>query len=178
MCFINCPSDCVMSEWSSWTGCGIDTPKKCGIFYQKRSRYLKSENFGGGRPCPIPKNQMRVCSFIIKFLSCLINIRIFSLKQEYQKKPCYAECMYQWKPESWTTCKNMANSCGRFNKGTKSRKIKCININDGMEVDASNCDPEEAPADLEECIIACPGECVLSLWSEWSLCLPVSKSEI
>ncbi|CAD5124181.1 DgyrCDS12479 [Dimorphilus gyrociliatus] len=151
MCFINCPSDCIMSEWSAWSSCRND---KCGISHQRRYRYLDSEDFGGGRPCPIPKNQTR----------------------EYQTKPCYTECVYNWVPEPWSKCQNVGNSCGRFNKGTKTRKIKCIYSVNGTEVDASKCDPEEVPIHREQCTLACPEECVLSLWSEWTICLPPCSS--
>ena len=49
MCFIPCPRDCLLSEWSAWSRCVVD---KCGNGMQNRSRYMIEAELDGGRQCP------------------------------------------------------------------------------------------------------------------------------
>lgn len=37
-------------------------------------------------------------------------------------------------------------------------------------VDDEFCDWTTQPVDINACHVACPGDCVLSAWSEWSTC--------
>ena len=43
-----------------------------------------------------------------------------------------------------------------------------------MDVPSHYCDPEEKPQHSRDCQIHCPGQCVVSEWTEWSTCLSVS----
>ena len=45
-----------------------------------------------------------------------------------------------------------------------------------MDVPSHYCDPEEKPQNIRDCQIHCPGQCVVSEWTEWSTCLSVSTS--
>ena len=42
-----------------------------------------------------------------------------------------------------------------------------------LDVPSHYCDPEEKPSHSRDCQIYCPGECVVSEWTEWSSCLSV-----
>ena len=41
---------------------------------------------------------------------------------------------------------------------------------DSVELDESFCDPVSKPTDINYCNVPCPGQCVLTEWSEWSKC--------
>ena len=43
---------------------------------------------------------------------------------------------------------------------------------DGLEMDVPShyCDPENRPVLKRDCVLHCPGECVISEWAEWSAC--------
>ncbi len=41
---------------------------------------------------------------------------------------------------------------------------------DSVELDESACDSVSKPADINYCNVPCPGQCVLTEWSEWRKC--------
>ena len=41
---------------------------------------------------------------------------------------------------------------------------------DTVELDESYCDSVSKPADINYCNVPCPGQCVLTEWSDWSKC--------
>lgn len=57
-----CPTDCMLSEWSAWSECN----KSCGKGHMIRSRMVKLEPQFGGMPCPETvqrkKCKVRKCS--------------------------------------------------------------------------------------------------------------------
>ena len=56
MCFIPCPRDCELSEWTDWTECQLTSKSRCGLGVQTRSRYLIETGLDGGRECPALKD--------------------------------------------------------------------------------------------------------------------------
>ncbi|XP_026684530.1 thrombospondin type-1 domain-containing protein 7B [Diaphorina citri] len=48
---------------------------------------------------------------------------------------------------------------------------RCIDKRTEQAVDNKYCDWATQPSDINNCHVACPGDCVLSSWSEWSSCL-------
>ena len=58
---------------------------------------------------------------------------------------------------------------------------RCVEqTSDGLQMDVPShyCDPEDKPVLERDCILHCPGECVLSEWTEWSSCYSVRASTI
>lgn len=51
---------------------------------------------------------------------------------------------------------------------------RCTDVRTGAEVNDAYCDWTEQPADFSACHTACPGDCVLGPWSEWSPCSKVT----
>jgi len=75
--------DCVMSPWSTWSGCSV-TCGRNGV--RTRSRTIRRQPSGGGRKCPRRKLRRRRCSM----------------------PACSSDCQYtEWSP--WSPC---AQSCG------------------------------------------------------------------
>ena len=51
--------------------------------------------------------------------------------------------------------------------------LRCVEkTTDGLEMDVPShyCDPENRPVLKRDCVLHCPGECVISEWTEWSTC--------
>lgn len=53
--------------------------------------------------------------------------------------------------------------------------FRCVDTRTNTQVKEEMCDWTTQPADINACHLACPGDCVLSPWSEWSICPKVSK---
>lgn len=48
--------------------------------------------------------------------------------------------------------------------------FRCVDSRTNTESSASLCDWTVRPADTAACHVACPGDCVLGPWSDWSPC--------
>ncbi|KAK4305670.1 hypothetical protein Pmani_022453 [Petrolisthes manimaculis] len=55
-CMVECPSDCRMAPWGSWSTCNAS----CGAGLQHRTREMLEPSLWGGRPCPEAR-QSRAC---------------------------------------------------------------------------------------------------------------------
>ncbi|KAL4229485.1 Thrombospondin type 1 repeat-containing protein [Mactra antiquata] len=114
----------------------------CDLGQQMRIRDIVEEPKGNGRQCP----------------------DVFE-----QKKPCFIEGCYTWLVSPWSECINERGVCGH---GIQTRNISCV-ANGGLTVNSSNCQPDLNIFILpleQKCSIPCPGDCVLSDWSEWNSC--------
>uniref|UniRef100_A0A8D8QUS7 Thrombospondin type-1 domain-containing protein 7B n=1 Tax=Cacopsylla melanoneura TaxID=428564 RepID=A0A8D8QUS7_9HEMI len=143
-CFVECPVDCAYSEWTPWSECTA----LCGPGVQNRTRKIIRQPQNGGQECD----------------------------QTIQWKPCGETCEYfEWRATGWTECKLTEPAlqghllgCGN---GQQYRSVMCIDMRTEQAVDNKYCDWATQPSDINNCHVACPGDCVLSSWSEWSSCL-------
>ncbi|XP_075225413.1 thrombospondin type-1 domain-containing protein 7A-like [Lycorma delicatula] len=139
-CLVPCPVDCRLSEWSAWGSCNV----LCGPGLQNRTREILQKESNGGRACGAVT----------------------------QWKLCHVPCdVYQWQAAGWGECilipADRGQNCGT---GDQYRQVRCVDTRTGEEVGDEYCDWTTQPADINACHVACPGDCVLSSWSEWSLC--------
>ena len=115
----------------------------CSYGYRTRNRTIETHPLPGGRPCG-NHQEMDICYTV----------------------PCqYA----QYIPGAYTTCRvsNTTTLCGL---GVRTREPLCV-VN-GVQQDTSmECDEVAVNFELSEpCDMPCPGECVMSEWSEWGVC--------
>ncbi|XP_024081370.1 thrombospondin type-1 domain-containing protein 7A-like isoform X2 [Cimex lectularius] len=139
-CFISCPIDCILGEWTSWGDCS----SQCGPGMQNRTRKILRKESHGGRPCG----------------------------NEVETKVCNTQCdIYEWQAGGWSECRLLPSDrpkdCGA---GDQYRQVRCVDKRSLIEVEEEMCDWATQPLNMKPCHIACPGDCVLSPWSEWSLC--------
>ncbi|XP_023658491.2 thrombospondin, type I, domain containing 7Ab [Paramormyrops kingsleyae] len=150
-CIIACPSDCKLSEWSSWSRCS----KSCGSGVKVRSKWLREKPYNGGRPCP--------------------KLDHINQAQVYEVIPCVSDCsQYMWVAEPWSTWKISSVEQKNCGEGARTRKVRCMqNTSDGPSevVEEYLCDPEEMPAGTEHGHLPCPEDCVLSDWGPWGRCI-------
>ena len=50
---------------------------------------------------------------------------------------------------------------------------RCTNVAENSVVEDALCDSTNKPPNTRSCVVSCPGECVLTEWSEWSPCSKV-----
>ncbi|XP_078408605.1 thrombospondin type-1 domain-containing protein 7B [Cetorhinus maximus] len=147
-CFVECPVNCQLSEWSPWSECS----HTCGLEGQvKRTRYVRQKAHGEGRPCSSQLSQYRPC-----FL-----------------KPCYS-----WVFGEWSACKVEGAQCGDgFKVRNLSCVVHDGKLPDTTKVvENEMCGSRPGgitSSDLElkvPCSVPCPGDCHLTEWSSWSSC--------
>ncbi|KAG8197859.1 hypothetical protein JTE90_024259 [Oedothorax gibbosus] len=155
-CYVDCPVDCVMSEWSTWN----DTEcVACGHGMTKhRTRSVLQPPSDGGRPCPT---------------------------ETEQSMPCPFRACYHWNHSDWSSCDLENGDCGygvrrrvvkcvRYD-GLEVDRSLCLPLNvtfsKGDWLDPAWMSMAQEDSQEEEaCHIPCPGACVLSEWSKWSHC--------
>ncbi|XP_054260593.1 thrombospondin type-1 domain-containing protein 7A-like [Macrosteles quadrilineatus] len=139
-CLVPCPLDCQLTEWSAWGDCNV----RCGPGLQNRTRQVAQPGNAGGRQCG-PQTQWKLCQV-----------------------PCE---VFQWQVGGWSECilipADRKQGCGT---GDQYRQVRCIDTRTDTPVDDEYCDWTTQPVDINACHVACPGDCVLSAWSEWSSC--------
>ncbi|KAK7474871.1 hypothetical protein BaRGS_00033873, partial [Batillaria attramentaria] len=146
-CTIPCPVDCQMSAWSTWSSCSVT----CGSGIQQRFRSIERQPENGGRRCP----------------------NLYGYSKESQTRVCKAGCQYhKWQADDWGPClPHGGSACG---PGTQTRTVGCFAVADGSKrlsaADASYCNGNERPVNVRDCDLPCPGECVMSDWTEWTQC--------
>lgn len=155
-CAIPCPVDCELSDWSDWRSC--TGRMHSGIGVTTRWQQVLQQATNGGRPCPVHDNnwidETKKCSWGVSRLDA------------------------SWKAGDWETCDvskvistNDGRDCGN---GVKRRGVSCvIPIDHGFRAQVTNlsaCDAGRKPELVEACIEHCPGQCVVSGWTEWTSC--------
>ncbi|XP_067130629.1 thrombospondin type-1 domain-containing protein 7A-like isoform X2 [Centruroides vittatus] len=143
MCVVECPRDCKVTAWSSWSV----NNASCGSVYRHRHRKVIHTANKFGRPC--------------------INIQNgIENETKVENVSCVA---YSWLAGNWMQC-TTSGICGN---GTQKREINCVRTIDEtnpIKVDINNCNSVPKPPVSRECYLPCPKDCVVSEWSEWSEC--------
>ncbi|XP_043550004.1 thrombospondin type-1 domain-containing protein 7B [Chiloscyllium plagiosum] len=146
-CFVECPVNCQLSEWSPWSECS----HTCGFEGQmKRDRRVLQKTQGEGRPCS---------SQLVQYRPCL-------------NKPCYS-----WDFSEWSPCKVEGAQCGDGFKVRNLSCIVHDGRLPGSAKVVENELCGNRPVGISDvwglkipCSVPCPGDCHLTEWSTWSSC--------
>lgn len=123
---VECPSDCVVSEWGAWSDCNV----KCGGGFRRRSRLVVKPSIAGGQSCP----------YLDEFDIC-------------NEGECSRDCeMTTWTP--WTacsaTCDTTGNSAG-YQERFRYVLVKPVGSGKlcDAEADKRKCNEHRCPIDCE-----------------------------
>lgn len=145
-CTIDCPVDCIMSDWSSWLECSVT----CGGGTRSRSRFITQRAAFGGSECPED-----IDGIITTTGNCSNN-------------PCYD---YEWETGDWSNCTLffLNDKCG---PGFQTRSVDCKRSDDTV-VSSGVCSVSlfvAEPTNQQNCYIACADECIFDSWSSFGPC--------
>ncbi|XP_041940176.1 thrombospondin type-1 domain-containing protein 7B isoform X1 [Alosa sapidissima] len=187
-CLIPCPHDCVVSDFSAWSGCS----KTCGVGLQHRTRVVLATPMYGGANCP-NLTQTRTCSNPVP---CPTG------ENEYEyslKVGPWSECRPPQHKGLWLSGRTMLdfsvpsgsekekNAVKRHIQtalhhhhrhhhnpkawdleiGYQTRQVRCTR-SDGRNAMLSLCTQDNSPGTFQSCIM--PKDCETSDWSPWSPC--------
>ncbi|KAG8443081.1 hypothetical protein GDO86_011775 [Hymenochirus boettgeri] len=189
-CLIPCPQDCIVSDYSSWSGCS----KSCGNGLQHRTRHVITLAQFGGSACP-NLTEVRICQStpcegeenmyslsVGAWSSCSIplsrhvrqagkrgkNKEKAKEREKAEKDPEARELI---KKKRTRNRKNrQENRYWDIQIGYQTRLVTCMHKN-GKTAALSFCQQEKLPITFQSCVI--DKECQVSEWSEWSPCTRV-----
>jgi hypothetical protein len=134
------PIDCVMNEWTDWSGCSRTCGRPCRV---RRSRAISVQGTHGGTPCSAySRHEVK----------------------NHRLRPCPVDCkMSHW--AQWSQCTKTCGLCTR----RRFRHPVVMGQYGGQNCDESTVDTERKQEEEIE-LRACPIPCKLSDWTEWSEC--------
>lgn len=135
VCFIPCPQDCLLSQWSAWSPCEVS---QCGLGTQSRYRYLKESSLDGGRECSstlidgeVWVKKLQCYQTANAFWTVKLNYVLRVHLKEYETQPCLVSCsQYKWLTEDFSTCRlvpslDSSSLCGQ---GLQSREVRYVGL--------------------------------------------------
>ncbi|XP_070183544.1 thrombospondin type-1 domain-containing protein 7A-like, partial [Littorina saxatilis] len=144
-CNLPCPGDCVVASWTEWTACrqpcnGQQTQTRARSILRYGGQYSTDD-------CAPALQDVKVC---IKGDNCF---------------------EYSWELSDWTSCliNDGSEVCG---VGHKERFAMCRD-DAGQRVEDYRCTELFGPMTeplVVSCEIPCDNDCLLSEWSDWSMC--------
>ncbi|KAI2660548.1 Thrombospondin type-1 domain-containing protein 7B [Labeo rohita] len=187
-CLIPCPHDCIVSDFSSWSGCS----RTCGTGLQHRTRHVLAAPMYGGANCP-NLTQTRTCA---NLLPCPVG----ESEHHYSLKVGpWSECRQPQHKGLWMSGRTMLDfTTGQTERNTvkrhiqssqhqhhhlhhhhhslkgldveigyQTRQVRCVR-SDGKNAMLSLCTLDNGPGTFQSCIM--PRDCETSDWSVWSPC--------
>ncbi|XP_048455532.1 thrombospondin type-1 domain-containing protein 7B [Rhincodon typus] len=140
LCTIACPTDCSVSAWSAWRPC---IPESCQD--PQRTKGFKMRRRHVIRE---PTGNVGRCPHLVEAIHC-------------EEPVCY-----HWHVLEQSLCVTENNqTCGR---GTYNQTILCKNNQGEVTLDELCGEPYLPSHGI--CTVPCPSDCILSEWSEWSVC--------
>lgn len=162
-CYIPCPNDCVVSDWSEWSPCS----EACGglIGNQTRQRHYVAR----GLYCPYTDSDLtetRACS----------EPRECGLTRYHVREEPWGVCMAgedtmqssASPPDGGMLRSDESGFTSCTGSGVHNRTRFCVE-NDQV-IPSSDCPLVFEPIQFESCELPCTSQCVLSEWSPYSSC--------
>uniref|UniRef100_A0AAQ6I9L7 Thrombospondin type-1 domain-containing protein 7A n=1 Tax=Anabas testudineus TaxID=64144 RepID=A0AAQ6I9L7_ANATE len=141
VCFLACPSDCVVAPWGAWSVCPLCDQGTA----RNRSRHVLR----------LPASENSACPDLVQSEPCVLNSTCFT---------------YMYRVSDWSTCQLSENAiCGQGSRlrlldcvrsdGKIVALQKCEQFGQISNWRLS-----------ERCVVDCPVSCILSDWSPWAEC--------
>lgn len=150
-------SDCIYSDWSSWTRCPTSCEesglKNLGENIRSRTRSVLGQ--GLNKTCVEQTQNLKSC-------------------------PAPSCTTFSWTTQEWSSCRRIHRDPlvddpdGICYKGTKTRTISCLN---SRGESSYQCPEDRKPAESMSCTISCRQSAELSDWSNWSDCNCVKNQQ-
>ena len=159
-CYVPCPEDCVVSDWTPWTDCD----HKCGEEFG--SQYRTRRLVAIGNNCSYTNDNFREDRNCTSLSAC-------EPSSYYLQTGEWSECISapvssgDSPPDSLVQFDELATprAC---ETGIQNRNITCVS--GGHVISSDDCPIEFSPAEMQSCEMPCPIECVYSPWSNYSDC--------
>ncbi|XP_061090823.1 thrombospondin type-1 domain-containing protein 7B-like [Conger conger] len=141
ICYLPCPDDCVMSEWSQWITCPLPCDQNTT---RSRSRTILR----------LPEAE-KTCPDANETEACILNSTCFT---------------YHYNLSDWSTCQLSENAiCGKGTKMRLLDCVrsdgKVVELTKCKELGLVRLWKLSA-----RCVVDCPVSCLLSEWSPWTAC--------
>ncbi|XP_051721438.1 thrombospondin type-1 domain-containing protein 7A isoform X1 [Ctenopharyngodon idella] len=147
LCHIPCPVECELSPWGAWGPC---TFENCDERVVKKGFKFRRRTITND-----PTGGEGSCPHLVEAI------------------PCDDPSCFNWQLVKLEECIPEEDmDCG---EGTQIPQVRCVN-NEGTEVEREMCADEVYPASVP-CMVPCPKDCALSLWTEWSTCSQTCSSK-
>uniref|UniRef100_A0A8C1X0D4 Thrombospondin type-1 domain-containing protein 7A n=1 Tax=Cyprinus carpio TaxID=7962 RepID=A0A8C1X0D4_CYPCA len=147
LCHIPCPVECEVSLWGAWGPC---TFENCNERVVKKGFKFRRRTITNN-----PTGGEGNCPHLVEAI------------------PCDDPSCFSWQLVKLEECIPEEDmDCG---EGTQTPQVRCVN-SQGIEVEKEMCAEEVYPSSVA-CVVPCPKDCALSLWTEWSTCSQTCSSK-
>uniref|UniRef100_A0A8C1F8A1 Thrombospondin, type I, domain containing 7Ab n=1 Tax=Cyprinus carpio carpio TaxID=630221 RepID=A0A8C1F8A1_CYPCA len=147
LCHIPCPVECEVSLWGAWGPC---TFENCNERVVKKGFKFRRRTITNN-----PTGGEGNCPHLVEAI------------------PCDDPSCFSWQLVKLEECIPEEDmDCG---EGTQTPQVRCVN-SQGTEVEKEMCAEEVYPSSVA-CVVPCPKDCALSLWTEWSTCSQTCSSK-
>uniref|UniRef100_A0A673N1Q8 Thrombospondin type-1 domain-containing protein 7A n=1 Tax=Sinocyclocheilus rhinocerous TaxID=307959 RepID=A0A673N1Q8_9TELE len=147
LCHIPCPVECEVSPWGAWGPCTFENCDERVVKKGFKFRRRTITNY--------PTGGEGNCPHLVEAI------------------PCDDPSCFSWQLVKLEECIPEEDmDCG---EGTQTPQVRCVN-SEGTEVEKEMCVDEVYPSSVP-CLVPCPKDCALSLWTEWSTCSQTCSSK-
>ncbi|XP_056331057.1 thrombospondin type-1 domain-containing protein 7A [Danio aesculapii] len=147
LCHIQCPVECQLSPWGAWGPCTFENCDERSVKKGFKFRRRSITNY--------PTGGEGSCAHLVESI------------------PCDDPTCFTWQLVKLEECIPEEDmDCG---EGMQNPQVRCIN-NEGVEVEKEMCSDAVYPSPVP-CVVPCPKDCALSLWTEWSTCSQTCSSK-
>uniref|UniRef100_A0A673GSV5 Thrombospondin type-1 domain-containing protein 7A-like n=1 Tax=Sinocyclocheilus rhinocerous TaxID=307959 RepID=A0A673GSV5_9TELE len=147
LCHIPCPVECEVSPWGAWGPCTFENCDERVVKKGVKFRRRTITNY--------PTGGEGNCPHLVEVI------------------PCDDPSCFSWQLVKLEECIPEEDmDCG---EGTQTPQVRCIK-SEGTEVEKEMCVDEVYPSSVP-CVVPCPKDCALSLWTEWSTCSQTCSSK-
>uniref|UniRef100_A0A672S6X1 Thrombospondin type-1 domain-containing protein 7A n=1 Tax=Sinocyclocheilus grahami TaxID=75366 RepID=A0A672S6X1_SINGR len=147
LCHIPCPVECEVSPWGAWGPCTFENCDERVVKKGFKFRRRTIINY--------PTGGEGNCPHLVEAI------------------PCDDPSCFSWQLVKLEECIPEEDmDCG---EGTQTPQVRCVN-SEGTEVEKEMCVDEVYPSSVP-CLVPCPKDCALSLWTEWSTCSQTCSSK-